>query len=161
MIDQKTLNLKVNGQKYELRVPPHRTLLEVLREELKLTGAKKGCGRGECGACSVIVNNEIVASCLYLAVNAHGKEVTTIEGLGKPDRLHPIQQAFVEEGAVQCGYCTPGMVLASKALLDSKSDPSEAEIKIALGGNLCRCTGYVKILAAVKEAAKKLQNKGA
>ncbi len=146
----------VNGNSYPLTVKSHHTLLKVLREELGLTGTKQGCEMGECGACTVLLNGSPVNSCLILAVEANGKEITTIEGLGGDGRVHPLQQAFVEEGAIQCGYCTPGMILSAKALLDEVADPSEREIKRAIAGNLCRCTGYVKIIKAIKKTAAML-----
>ncbi len=146
---KRELNLKVNGEEYALEVEPHRTLLEVIRNDLELTGTKLGCGGGECGACTVILDGKAVKSCLMLALDAKGKEIWTIEGLSKIGDLHPLQRAFVERGAIQCGFCTPGMIMASKALLDENPHPSEQEIKDALAGNLCRCTGYVKILEAV------------
>ncbi len=146
----------VNGRPVRLEVEPDATLLDVLREQLDLTGTKRGCNEGECGACTVLINGEPVASCIYPAVKAHGKNIVTIEGLGDESNLHPVQQAFLEAGAVQCGYCTPGMVLSAKALLDKNPDPTEEEIRIAISGNLCRCTGYGKIVAAVRAAAKAL-----
>ncbi len=144
----------VNGKSYKFMVEPHRTLLEVLRDELGLTGAKYGCGQGECGACSVLVNGKPVLSCLALAIAMHGKEITTIEGLAKGGRLHPLQQAFIDHGAIQCGFCTPGMILTAKALLDEKPGASEQDVKEYLKGNLCRCTGYTKIIAAVLAVAQ-------
>lgn len=149
---KEVIRLKVNGIYYALEVPVHKTLLQVLREDLGLTGTKEGCGEGECGACTVLVNGHPVTSCLMLAVQADGKEVTTIEGLAAGDELHPLQKAFIEHGAVQCGYCTPGMILSAKTLLDENPHPSEAEIREALAGNLCRCTGYKKIIKAVQAA---------
>ena len=146
---KRDLELKVNGEDYSLEVEPHRTLLEVIRNDLGLTGTKLGCGGGECGACTVILDGKAVKSCLMLALDARGKEIWTIEGLSRVGDLHPLQRAFVELGAIQCGFCTPGMIMASKALLDENPQPSEQEIKDALAGNLCRCTGYVKILEAV------------
>lgn len=150
----KTVRLIVNGSLVVVQVEEHRTLLYLLREVLGLTGTKEGCGEGDCGACSVLLDGELVNSCLVLAVQADGKEVLTIEGVGTEDNLHPIQQAFIEVGAIQCGYCTPGMVLAAKALLDKVPSPSEEEIRRGLSGNLCRCTGYQKIVDAVKIAAR-------
>ena len=151
---KRDLELKVNGEDYTLEVEPHRTLLEVIRNDLGLTGTKLGCGGGECGACTVILDGKAVKSCLMLALDARGKEIWTIEGLSRAGDLHPLQRAFVERGAIQCGFCTPGMIMASKALLDENPHPSEQEIKDALAGNLCRCTGYVKILEAVSSVAK-------
>lgn len=154
---KQTIELRVNGDRYEIAVDPWRTLAEVLREDLCLTGTKVGCAQGDCGACTVLLDGRSVSSCLTLAVEAHQREVTTIEGLAPaPDRLHPLQQAFVQHGAVQCGFCTPGMILAAKHLLDVNPQPSEAEIRRGLGGNLCRCTGYNKIVEAVQAAAQEL-----
>jgi aerobic-type carbon monoxide dehydrogenase small subunit (CoxS/CutS family) len=144
------ISLKINGQEYELAIHPNRTLLEVLREDLILTGTKEGCDDGVCGTCTVLLNGAPIRSCLYLAVEAQSKEVITIEGLAEGKRLHPIQQAFIEHGAIQCGYCSPGMILTSKALLDSNSSPTEQDIKVAISGNFCRCTGYNKIVTAIK-----------
>jgi carbon-monoxide dehydrogenase small subunit len=146
--------LHVNGQAYPLEFEPHRTLLEVLRDDLALTGTKANCLEGECGACTVLVDGHAVNACLYLAVRAHNKQVLTVEGLGQDRRLSPLQQAFVHERAVQCGYCTPGMLMSAKHLLDRKSAPTDEEIVRALAGNLCRCTGYVNILRAVRAAAE-------
>ncbi|UCF35232.1 MAG: (2Fe-2S)-binding protein [Phycisphaerales bacterium] len=137
-----------------LRVPPGATLLEVLREDLELTGTKYGCGEGECGACSVLLDGRVVNSCLVLAQECDGLEVLTIEGLRSNGQLHPIQKAFVEYGAIQCGFCTPGMIMAAYALLEANPSPSEEEIKRALEGNLCRCTGYRKIVDAVLSLAR-------
>lgn len=149
----KTVRLIVNGSPVAVQVEEDRTLLYLLREVLGLTGTKEGCGEGDCGACSVLLDGELVNSCLVLAIQAEGREVLTIEGVGGADQLHPIQQAFIEAGAIQCGYCTPGMVLAAKALLANVPNPSEEEIRRGLSGNLCRCTGYQKIVDAVKLAA--------
>jgi len=152
------IRFKVNGDEVTVAVEPHWTLLRVLREELELTGAKEGCGAGECGACTVIVDGRAVNACLYPALEAVGREVVTIEGLSGPDGgLHPLQKAFVEKGAVQCGFCTPGMVLSAKALLDRVPEPTEDDIRTALAGNLCRCTGYVQIIEAVKAAAEEMK----
>ena len=149
------IRLTVNGDTYELAVDPWRTLNELLREDLNLTGTKLGCGTGDCGACSVLLDGRVVSSCLTLALEADGKELTTVEGLApRGDELHPIQTAFIEQGAIQCGFCTPGMELAALFLLKHNPAPSEAEIRAALSGNLCRCTGYNKIVAAVAAAAK-------
>jgi carbon-monoxide dehydrogenase small subunit len=141
--------ITVNGTPQELYVAAQRTLAEVLREELSLFGVKQGCGEGECGACTVLLDGVPVSSCLVLAVEASGGEVTTIEGVADAEGLHPLQQSFVEHGAVQCGFCTPGMILSAKALLDETPDPSEYQIRRALSGNLCRCSGYQKIVDAV------------
>ena len=150
---RRELHIRVNGDEYHLLVDTHRTLLEVIRDEIGLTGTKNGCGQGECGACTVLLDGEPVNSCLVLAHEAEGQDVLTIEGLGSGDKLHPVQRAFVETGAIQCGYCTPGMVLTAKALLDHNPSPTRAEILEGLKGNLCRCTGYVKIVEAVEAAS--------
>jgi len=142
----------INGRHYEAYIQPNRTWLEVVRDELRLTGAKEGCGTGDCGACSMIVNGRLVTSCLRLAPQADGAEVVTIEGLAQEGRLHPVQQAFIEKGAVQCGFCIPGMILAGKALLDHNPRPTTEEIRQAIAGNLCRCTGYTKIVEAIAAA---------
>lgn len=145
--------LDVNHSLYTVAVEDHWTLLDVLRDKLGFTGAKKGCDRGECGACSVLIDGTVVQSCLVLAVQAQGKAIVTIEGLARDGRLDPLQVAFHEAGAIQCGFCTPGMIIAAKALLLRNPHPTEDEIKEAMSGNLCRCTGYVKIVEAVKMAA--------
>lgn len=150
----RTIHLTVNGQPHELEVEDNDLLLNVLRERLDLTGAKYGCGIGECGACTIIMNGKAVLSCLTLAVLADRSEVTTVEGLGDYRNLHPLQQAFLEEGAVQCGFCTPGMLVSAKALLDDNPNPSEEEIRQYLRGNLCRCTGYTSIVRAVQKTLK-------
>jgi aerobic carbon-monoxide dehydrogenase small subunit len=151
----------VNGQQYETIIEPHMLLIDVLRDNLGLTGTKYGCGAGDCAACTVLLDGKPVFSCLTLAVAAKGKSILTIEGMAGPDGLHPIQQAFVDKGAIQCGFCTPGMILTVKALLDENIEPTRADIKTFLGGNLCRCTGYVKIVDAVEAAAAALKNGGA
>ncbi len=148
-----TLRLRVNGREHALEVEPERLLLDCLRDDLELTGTKEGCGTGSCGACSVLMDGKLVSSCLVLAVSADGREIVTIEALARNGELHPVQAAFVERGGLQCGFCTPGMVLATAALLDANPDPSEDEIKDWLLGNLCRCTGYYKILESVRTAA--------
>lgn len=148
------IELIVNGDVYAVQVEPRRTLLDVLREDLGLTGTKKGCDHGDCGACTVLLDGEPVNSCLVLAVEAAGHKITTIEGLAAAGRLHPIQEAFIAQGAVQCGYCTPGMVLTAKALLDKNPHPTEEEIREAISGNLCRCTGYAKIVKAIQAASQ-------
>lgn len=150
------IELTVNGEPYELAVEPWRTLLEVIREDVGLTGAKEACSTGECGNCMVILDGKPVNSCLVLAVDANGKEVLTIEGLAEGGNLHPVQKAFVEHGAIQCGFCTPGMILAAKSLLDKNPKPTETEVKEAIYGNLCRCTGYVKIIEAVLAASQSM-----
>lgn len=151
------VRLHVNGKVHEVVVPPQRTLLEVLREDLGLTGTKHGCELGECGACTVLVGGRPVLACLLLAVEAEGAEVLTVEGLGHPGVLDPLQEAFIEAGALQCGYCTPGFLLAAKALLDRNPAPTWEEIREALSGNLCRCTGYLRIAQAVERAAVKVR----
>jgi aerobic carbon-monoxide dehydrogenase small subunit len=151
------IQLAVNGEPVEAAVEPNRTLVQFLREDLGLTGTKHGCGLGDCGACTVILNGKPVNSCLVLAVQAAGGEVLTIEGLAENGELHPIQQAFVDNGAIQCGFCSPGMILSAKALLDANPKPTEPEIRTAISGNLCRCTGYQKIVQAIQEAAKAIE----
>jgi len=151
---QQLIKLRVNGVTYEATIEPRRTLLEVLRDNLSLTGAKKACDTGDCGACTVIMDGKPVVSCLVLAVEAQGKDILTIEGLAKDGQLHPLQQAFVDHGAIQCGFCTPGMILSAKALLDRSPKPTEDEVKGAIAGNLCRCTGYAKIVEAILAASK-------
>ncbi|SHD75969.1 (2Fe-2S)-binding protein [Schnuerera ultunensis] len=151
MIKTKTLvNLKVNDQDHSIVVKNKETLLYTLRERLNLTGTKKGCESGDCGACTVLLSGKPVTSCVLLTVDCDGKEITTIEGLSQNGKLHPIQKAFIDNGAVQCGYCTPGMILSAKALLDTNKNPTEEEIREAISGNLCRCTGYEKIVKAIK-----------
>ena len=152
-IQREALALSVNGEEHQLLAPVHRTLLEVLREDLGLTGTKHGCELGECGTCTVLVDGRPQLSCLLLPIQVEGREITTVEGLGSTSELHPLQQAFAELGAAQCGYCTPGMLLAAKALLDERPRPGRREIREALAGNLCRCTGYAKIVEAVELAA--------
>jgi len=156
-----TIRLRVNGQEQTLEVPPQRLLLDCLRYDLGLTGSKEGCSIGVCGACTVMMDDKSVSSCLILAVAADGKEITTIEGLAPDDRLHPVQQAFIDYGGFQCGICTPGMIMAAKALLDVNPNPSEDEIKDWMMGNLCRCTGYYKILESIQAAAAQMQGKEA
>ena len=153
-----SIELKINGEVKSVQVEKNWTLLYVLREVLDLTGAKCGCNTGDCGACKVIIYGEAVNSCLVLAPKAVGKDIWTIEGLSNGPELHPIQQAFIDAGAVQCGYCTPGMVMSAKALLDKNLDPSEEEIRAAISNNLCRCTGYVKIVEAIRLAAERMRN---
>jgi len=149
------VTLKINGESYEVVIEPRRTLLEVLRENLSLTGTKKGCEEGDCGACTVLMDGNPVTSCLVLAIEAQDKDILTIEGLAKGQQLHPIQEAFINHGAIQCGFCTPGMILSAKALLDKNPAPTEEETRRAIAGNLCRCTGYIKIIEAIKAAAQK------
>lgn len=154
---QKRIQLKVNGEEYKLEVKSNDTLLDVIRDRLSLTGTKRGCDTGDCGACTVLLEGRPVNSCLVLAIEADGKEVITIEGLTKEGKLDLVQEAFIEQGAIQCGFCTPGMVLSAKALLDENPNPIESEIKTAIAGNLCRCTGYVKIVKAISSAAEKMR----
>lgn len=144
------LRMKVNGRPVEVAVKPTWTLLRVLREELRLTGTKKGCEQGDCGACVLIMNGKTVNSCLVLALQAESKEIETIEGLGAADNLHPLQKSFIEHGAVQCGFCTPGMLMSAKAILQEAPNPTREEIKAGISGNLCRCTGYTKIIEAIQ-----------
>ena len=153
----KKIRLKVNGEDHDLEIRPYATLLEVLREDLGLIGTKEGCGEGECGACTVIIDGKAANSCIVLAAEADGKEITTIEGMAVGGKLHPIQEAFVEIGGLQCGFCTPGMILSTKVLLDANPDPTVDEIKKGLEGNFCRCTGYTKIIESVKVAAQKVR----
>jgi carbon-monoxide dehydrogenase small subunit len=154
----KELKLTINKEFYELTIKPNTLLLDVLRRELKLTGTKTGCQTGSCGACTVILDGKAVRSCSILALQANGKEITTIEGLAEDGKLHPLQQAFIDHFAVQCGYCTPGMIMSSKAFLDeSPDDLTEEEVKQALRGNLCRCTGYVTIIEAILSAKEKMK----
>ena len=149
----------LNGTPVEVTVKPNMTLLEVLRYKLKLTGTKRGCNRGDCGACTVLLNGQAVYSCLILAPKEDNREVTTVEGLGSPEKMHALQEAFIEHNAVQCGFCTPGMMLSAKALLDENPQPTKEEVKIAISGNLCRCTGYAQIIEAILDAAKKMAKK--
>ena len=154
------ITLKVNGITYDMNVETNRTLVEVLREDLGLTGTKKSCNEGECGACTVLIDGEPVASCLILAVAAQGKEITTIEGLADGTKLHPLQEAFVKHMAIQCGFCTPGMVMAAKAFLDKNPSPTPVEIRKAISGNLCRCTGYQQIVDAITAASQMMKEEG-
>ncbi len=153
---KQTISLKINGQPQELAVEPHWTLLEAVRKQLELTGSKEGCGTGDCGACSMIVDGRLITSCLMLAPEADGSEITTIEGLARNGDLHPVQQSFIETGGVQCGFCTPGMIMAAKALLDRNPRPTLEDVRLGLAGNLCRCTGYAKIYEAVLAAAERI-----
>lgn len=157
---KRVIQLSVNGESVEVAVEPNRTLLQLLREDLGLTGPKHGCGLGDCGACTVIMDGKPVNSCLVLAVQAAGREILTIEGLAVNGKLHPIQEAFVEKGAIQCGFCSPGMILSAKALLDENPRPTDVEIRTAISGNLCRCTGYQKIVEAVQAAADIMSGTG-
>jgi aerobic-type carbon monoxide dehydrogenase small subunit (CoxS/CutS family) len=155
-VEMVSVTLEVNGERTPLLVPVHKTLLEVLREDMNLTGTKHGCELGECGTCTVLVDGQPELSCLLLPIQIEGRAITTIEGMAHGSELHPLQQAFAELGAAQCGYCTPGILLASRSLLETNPRPTRDEIREALAGNLCRCTGYVKILEAVELAAERL-----
>lgn len=157
---KQVVNFTVNGKACELAIEPHMLLVEVLRDELGLTGTKHSCSIGHCGACTVLIDGTPILSCLTPALTVKGKNITTIEGLAEGTKLHPIQKAFIEYGAIQCGYCTPGMILSAKALLDRNPNPTKEEVKQALSGNLCRCTGYVKIVDAVLAAAKTMRKGG-
>ena len=150
------MRFKVNGEEYELFVDPWQTLVDVLREKIGLTGTKKSCGEGDCGACTVIMDGKAVTSCLVLAVEAQDKAIITIEGLARDGQLHPLQNAFIEHGAIQCGFCTPGMIMSAKAFLDKNPHPTEEEVRAGIAGNLCRCTGYQKIVEAILAAAEEI-----
>jgi aerobic carbon-monoxide dehydrogenase small subunit len=155
---KRLIHLKVNGEPYEVAIHPHRTLAEVLREELDLIGTKEACNQGDCGSCTVIIDGKTVTSCLTLAVEAEGKDIRTIEGEAKKGKLSPVQQSFVDHGAIQCGFCTPGMVMSATALLEQNPNPTEDEVRMGIAGNICRCTGYTKIveaILAVSEGGKK------
>ena len=154
-MEKRTIILRVNGEDQELQISANETLLEVLRERLSLIGAKEGCQDGGCGACTVLLDGKPVRSCLTLAVEAEGRDIVTIEGLASGEELHPIQEAFINHGGVQCGFCTPGMILSAKALIDSNPEPTETEVKEAISGNLCRCTGYTKIVESIIAATKR------
>jgi carbon-monoxide dehydrogenase small subunit len=154
---KRVIELNVNGNAYDVVISPQDLLIDVLRQKLDLTGTKKGCGQGDCGTCTVLIDGRRTLACLTLAIACEGRRILTIEGMEKNGVLHPIQQAFIDKGAVQCGYCTPGMVLSAKALLDENPAPSEHDIKLGISGNLCRCTGYVKIVDAVRDAAGRLE----
>ena len=151
---KKEVILMVNGEEREVRVEPRQTLLDTLRNDLGLTGTKEGCGGGNCGTCTVLLNGKAVSSCIVLAVEVEGQEITTIEGLAEAGKIHPLQQAFIEEGAVQCGFCSPGMILTAKAFLDTNPHPTEIQVRQAIAGNLCRCTGYDKIVRAILKVAE-------
>ena len=157
---KRIINLRVNDIDYEIAVEPRRLLVEALRYDLGLTGTRIGCSIGDCGACTVLIDGVPSFSCLVLAVEAEGHDIQTIEGVADGNKLHPVQEAFVEVGAIQCGFCTPGMVLSALALLNNNPDPTEDEIRRALSGNLCRCTGYQKIIEAVQDAARRMKELG-
>ena len=154
---KKQIKIKLNGKPMTLEMPAHRLLLDLLRDEIGLTGTKEGCGTGDCGACTVLLNGRPVNSCLILSGELDGADIVTIEGLKIGPEFHPVQKAFIQDGGAQCGYCTPGMLMMSKALLDENLNPTEEEIRFALSGNLCRCTGYAKIIQAVQDAARELR----
>ena len=159
MLTKTHVQTRINGESVEFLCEPRQTLLEVLRDDLGLTGSKEGCSNGNCGACSIILDGRLVDACLVLSVEASGSEITTIEGIASPEGLHPLQQKFLEHAALQCGICTPGFIVASKALLDREPNPSEHRIRLWLAGNLCRCTGYDKIVKAVMDVAGVLEEK--
>ncbi len=152
---KKLISVNINDKEYEVAVSPNQTLVDLIRNDLELTGTKKGCELGDCGSCTVIMDGKPVNSCLVLAVQANGKKITTIEGVANGEKLHPVQEAFVEHGAIQCGFCSPGMILSGKSLLESNPKPTELEIRTAISGNLCRCTGYQKIVEAIKDVSEK------
>jgi carbon-monoxide dehydrogenase small subunit len=156
-MEKKTIHVTLNGQSHELSVQPWKTLLQLIRDDLKLTGTKEGCGHGECGSCTVLMEGKTVNSCLVPAVEADNKEIITIEGLRAGETLHPIQEAFISHSGMQCGFCTPGMIMSAKALLDSNPNPSEEEIREGIAGNFCRCTGYTKIIESISAAAKAMK----
>ena len=156
-VQRQVINLDVNGERRDLLLPVHKTLLEVLREDMQLTGTKHGCELGECGTCTVLIDGKPELSCLLLPVQLHGRAITTVEGMADGSELHPLQRAFAELGAAQCGYCTPGILLSAKSLLEANPKPSRDEIREALAGNLCRCTGYTKILDAVELGAGRMR----
>ena len=151
---KRLIQLKVNGELYDVAVHPHRTLAEVLREELDLIGTKEACNAGDCGSCTVIMDGKSVVSCRTLAIEAEGKDIRTIEGLAQDGQLSPLQQSFVDHGAIQCGFCTPGMIMSAKALLDENPKPTEQEVRMGIAGNICRCTGYTKIVEAILAASQ-------
>lgn len=152
-----SINFKINGKDVSVMTDPSKTLLDLIREDLMLTGTKRGCEIGECGSCTIIFNGKTVNSCMILATQAEGSSIITIEGLAKPGKLHPIQQAFIEKGAVQCGYCTPGMILSAKVLLDENPSPTKEDIRTTIAGNICRCTGYRQIVEAIEYSSELLK----
>lgn len=151
------LSLSINGEPYEVLVEPYCSLLDLLRDQLHLTGTKKGCDEGDCGACTVLIENQTVTSCMMLALDARNKAITTVEGLVQDHTLHPVQAAFVQYGGVQCGFCTPGLIMSGVGLLLENPDPTEEEVRFAIGGNLCRCTGYAKVVQAILKAAESMR----
>lgn len=155
---KKPLQLTVNGEPRQILAEPYYSLLDTLRDEIYLTGTKKGCDEGDCGACTVLMNGKPVTSCMVLAHSAHDSEVTTIEGLAPGDELHPVQQAFVEYGGLQCGFCIPGLIMSATGLLNENDNPNEEEVRLAIGGNLCRCTGYSRVVEAILAAAQVMRN---
>jgi len=157
-MEEKSIQFTINGRQVHMTVPVQRTLLEIIRDNIGLTGTKEGCDEGECGACTVLLNGMPIHSCCTLAVEADGCRVLTVEGLRKGDELHPLQQAFIDVGAVQCGFCTPGMLMSAKALLDENPEPTEAEIRVAIEGNICRCTGYDRIVQGIQKAVEYMKN---
>ena len=156
---KKPLQLNVNGEGKQILVEPYSSLLDTLRDDIRLTGTKKGCDEGDCGACTVFLNGKPVTSCMVLAHSAHDADVVTIEGLGNLDDIHPVQQAFVDYGGLQCGFCIPGLIMSATAFLKENPDPTEEEVRFGIGGNLCRCTGYSKVVEAVLAAAQNINNK--
>lgn len=156
---KKPLQLNVNGEEKQILVEPYSSLLDTLRDDIRLTGTKKGCDEGDCGACTVFLNGKPVTSCMVLAHSAHDADVITIEGLGNLDDIHPVQQAFVDYGGLQCGFCIPGLIMSATAFLKENPDPTEEEVRFGIGGNLCRCTGYSKVVEAVLAAAQNINNK--
>lgn len=158
-MEMRKIKFILNGKQYELKVKPWQTLLELIREGLNLTGTKEGCGQGECGSCTVIMGGKTVNSCLVPAIEADGQEIITIEGLADNEKLHPIQEAFVRHSGMQCGFCTPGMIMSAKALLDNNPNPTETEIRESISGNFCRCTGYTKIIESISAAADLMKEK--
>jgi carbon-monoxide dehydrogenase small subunit len=156
-MSRRHVSANINGEEVDFLCEPHQTLLEVLRDELQMTGTKEGCGTGDCGACSVLLDGRLICSCLALGVEAEGARLETVEGIAPANELHPLQRHFLEEAALQCGICTPGFLVAAKALLDTNPDPTETEVRFALAGNLCRCTGYDKIIRAVLDSAAEIR----
>ena len=157
---KRSIRLTVNGETRDILVEPFASLLDTLRDELRLTGTKKGCDEGDCGACTVILDDKSVTSCLVLAISTQGKDIVTIEGLARGEALHPVQQAFVDHGGVQCGFCTPGLIMEATAYLKEEPNPTEEDVRYAIGGNLCRCTGYVKVVRAILSAAEEMRKAG-